>query len=317
LAKSLGYFRDEGFDVVLHESANLEANQMSVELAEGVRTVRSPMSAMELKKKKYFMGAVCPLGFHDALAKGMPLVQIGGLLANPNTLIMRKELAESLRKNLSAFKDLTIALNKNGPSAIDYTALFTNQLKANHVPYKTRWYTSFAETAEAVGRGEVAAALSTPPYDQEFVEKHPELTVFELRALYSRLPCCRQLVTREQLRDKKTRAKYVRFERAIIRAHKYYSEHKLETSEIVAKILKLNPATVRSIFSRPGYSLDPNPNLKGTMAFYNTLKGQIGKQEVQEAVDTSVYEEALLSLASATPADPYYKSAVREYRQTN
>lgn len=317
VAKSMGYFRDEGFDVRLHEAGTLEANQMSIAIAEGVGTVRAPASAVDIKRKKYFMGAVCPLGLHDAIAKNIPLVQIGGMLANPNTLIMRKELSEKMKKNLSAFEGKIVAKNQHGPSNIDYTDLFTNQLKANHVNYKEKFFGSFGATAEAVVRGEADAALSTPPYDQQIIDQHPELGIYQLSTLYSHLPCCRQLVTREQLRDKKTRDKYVRFERALIRAHKYYKENKAETSELVAKILKLPPTLVRQVFSRPGYDLDPNPNLKGSIAFYNTLKDSIGKQDVRESIDTSVYQEALLALSKENPVDDYYKSAVREYRLTN
>jgi NitT/TauT family transport system substrate-binding protein len=318
LAKYLGYFREEGFDVVLHEASNLEANQISVALGEGVGTVRAPAEATDIKKRKYFLGAVCPLGLHDALNKNIPLVQIGGMLENPNTLIVKKELAEKLKRNLSAFEGKTIARNRLNPSAVDYTDLFTNQLNARHIKYKEKLYGGFAETSEAVVRGEVDAALSVPPYDQMMVDKHPDtLAIYELRGLYSHLPCCRQLVMRSQLRDKKAREKYVKFEKALIRAHKYYRENKEETTRIVSKILRMQPSLVRSIFSRPGYDLDPNPNRKGSVAFYNTLKDHIGKQDINESVDTSVYEDALVSLAAANPNDEYFKAAIREYRLTN
>ncbi len=317
IAKAKGYFRDEGFDVRLHEADSMEANQVTLALAEGERTLRWPASGMDIKKRKYFVGAVCPYGLHDGLAKNLPLVQIGGMLASPNTMIMKKELAQAVQRNLSAFAGHSVARNKNAPSTLDYTMLFVNQLKSNHVPYTEKWYKSIAEAQEAVGRGEVDTAYSLPPYDQEFVNQHPQLAVYELRNLYSNMPCCRQLVMREQLKSKEGRAKLVRFERAMIRAHKFYREHKEESANLVAKLLKLDPAVVRAVFARPGFSLDPNPNTKGSIAFYNTMKDSIGKQDVREAIDTSVYEEALLALAKENHDDPYYGSAIREYKITN
>src|SRR5205823_5759516 len=143
----------------------------------------------------------------------------------------------------------SVARDKNGPSAMDYSLLFINQLKKHHIDYKEKWYPSRAEMQQALARGEVDAVISGPPYDQFFIENHPDLGIFELRNLYSNLPCCRQLITRDQLKDPKQRAKYVRFERALIRAHKYYKENKLEFAALVAKILKLNPGTVRAVFS--------------------------------------------------------------------
>src|SRR5262249_36274258 len=153
-----------------------------------------------------------------------------GMLANPNTLIMKKDLAAAVRKTLSAFAGKTIGRNKNGPSNIDYTDLFTQQLKANHIVFNEKWYPSWTAMNYGVVKGEADAALSTPPWDQEFINKHPDLTAFELRTLLPHMPCCRQLVTRAQLRDKKQREEYVRFERAVIRAHKYWRENKAEAT---------------------------------------------------------------------------------------
>jgi NitT/TauT family transport system substrate-binding protein len=230
---------------------------------------------------------------------------------------MKKELALRLRAGLAAFAGRTIGRNKTGPSAIDYTELFTGQLKAAKIPFREKWFPSWAAMEEAVARGEIDAALSTPPYDQMFLDSHPGLAIYELRNLYARMPCCRQLVTRDQLRNPKMREKYVRFERALIQAARYYRTHKPETCNLLAKLLDLKPEVVREVFNRPGYELDPNPNLKGSIAFYNALKSSIGTQDVSEAVDTSIYEDALTSLVKQSPADDYYRSALKEFKLTN
>ena len=263
------------------------------------------------------MGAVCPYGFHEALAKNIPLVQIGGMVEMPSTIIMKGELAKAVQANIRAFEGHSIGRLKNPPTLIDYTNFFINVLKSANVKYVEKYYPSWAAMQEAVAKGELDATLSTPPYDQEFVDRHPDLGIFELRSVYSNMPCCRQLVTRDQLKDKKMREKYVKFERALIRAHKYYKEHKPETADIVARFIKVRPQVVRQVFLRPGYTLDPNPNVKGAMAFYKTLKDNIGKQDVRESVDTSVYEDALLSLSRENRNDDYYRVAVQEYRETN
>ena len=79
----------------------------------------------------------------------------------------------------------------------------------------------------------------------------------------------------------------------------------------------MDPTIVRAVFSRPGYDLSPNPNMKGSIAFYNTMQKSVGKQDVRESIDTSVYEEALLTLSGQNPTEPYFKNAVREYKLTN
>ena len=110
----------------------------------------------------------------------------------------------------------------------------------------------------------------------------------------------------------------MRFERVIIRAHKFYRENRAETVDLVAKLLNMKVSVVRAVFSRPGYTLDPNPNTKGTIAFAESLRSTIkGKQDVRESVDTSVYEEALLTLAKENESDEYFRQQLRAYKSTN
>jgi hypothetical protein len=47
------------------------------------------------------------------------------------------------------------------------------------------------------------------------------------------------------------------------------------------------------------------------------MEEKIGKQDVKEAVDTSIYEEALFSLSKENPSDEYYRGAIKEFRLTN
>jgi len=320
LAKQLGYFEGEGLDVRLHNSNRIEASQISLALAESSAILgksAGSVEASQLGKRKYFMGAVCPYGLHEELAKNVPLVQIGSMLQEPITLVMKKDLAEKLKRDLGAFAGRSVGKQQDMPSAIDYMELFTHVLENRKVKYSSKIYKDRNALEAAFYRGEVDAIASTPPYDVNILEHDPSLGVFELRSLYPQMTCCRQVVTREQLRDKKTRNQYVRFERAVIRAHKYYKEHLLEASELVAKNLQMKPAVVRQIFLRPAYTLDPNPNTKGSIAFYDVIKGDVGKQDFREAVDTSVYEEALFSLAKANPKDEYFVRAVRDYKLTN
>lgn len=324
IAKAKGYFAEEGLDVRLHSGTDMEASELSVLLAETPeskmalgRTGGGVEHADALKKHKYFMGAICPYGFHEGLGKGLPLVQIGGVLAQSMTILMKKDLADKVKRNLGAFAGHTIGRWSGGPTDIDYVLMFVGALKKQNVPYKLKEYPHWEQLDQALGKGEIDAIPSGPPYDTAFLEKHPDLGMFELRTLYPDMSCCRQVVTREQLRDKTLRDKYVRFERALIKAHRFYREHLLEASELVAKVLQMKPGVVRDIFLRPGYSLDPNPNSKGAIAFYKALERQIGKQDVKEAIDTSIYEEALLSLAKENASEQYYARAIKDYKLTN
>jgi outer membrane protein OmpA-like peptidoglycan-associated protein len=321
LAKQLGYFEEEGLDVRLHNSSRMEASQLSLALAESNQIIGKSAGAVEtrefMKNKKYFMGAVCPYGLHEELAKNVPLVQIGSLLQEPITLVLKRDLADKLKHDLNAFAGHSVGRARVDNSAIDYMELFTSVLTQRHIKFETKWIKNRAELEDSLLRGDFDAMVSTPPYDQLLLERDPTMGIFELRSLYPHISCCRQVVMRDQLRDKKMRDKYVRFERAVIRAHKFYKEHLLEACDVVAKVLQMSPSVVRKIYLRPGYSLDPNPNTKGSLAFYDTIKESVGKQDFREALDTSIYEEALFALAKASPDEEYFKRAVRDYRLTN
>jgi hemoglobin len=319
LAKRLKFFQDEGFDVRLHESS-LEANQMAIQMAEGKMNVRTVgvVSADEMKKPKYFLGAICPYGLHDALSKKLPVVQIGSMLTQTYTAIMKKALADAAKKDLNALSGKTIARLKYKSTDIDYALILITALKERNISFNEKWFTSDADAQTAVFKGEVDAAVALPPGDLALVDSHPGFAMFDLYSLYPEMPCCRQLVTRDHLKDKKTRDKYVRFERALIRAHQYFRENLPESVNIISSQLAMDPSYVRRVFLRNGFDLDPNPNTKGAMAFYNTIKKELpGPQDVRESVDTSVYEEALLSLAKENPDKPYFKEAIQKYRSRN
>jgi ABC-type nitrate/sulfonate/bicarbonate transport system substrate-binding protein len=125
------------------------------------------------------------------------------------------------------------------------------------------------------------------------------------------------VVTRDNL--KKNRGQYVKFERAVIRAEEYLAEHPTESFELVAKFLNIPTERVRSFFHRPGFSLYANPNTKGAVAFANIMRTRLGSEkvgDVQESMDTSVYEDALLGLIKDEPKNKVLTAMLAKYRRT-
>ena len=47
------------------------------------------------------------------------------------------------------------------------------------------------------------------------------------------------------------------------------------------------------------------------------LGDAIGKQDVRESIDTSVYEDALAGLVKENPGNEFYARAVQRFRATN
>lgn len=320
LAKQTGLFEQEGLNVRLHES-QLEANEIATQLG-GSKGGKALFDTKELKDKKFFVGAVCAYGFHDGLAKKLPLVEIGSMVNNMNTMLMKKELLADLKKDLRNFKGHTIARIKDLPTRVDPAFLFTDKLASvglkEDQDYKVKWYTSWGDTFDAVIKGEVDTAVCLAPMDAEIVEKHPDIGLLYVRELYPFMPCCRQVVTRDNLR--KHRDQYIHFERAVIRAHRFYVEHPDESVKILAKFLGIREALVREALVAKGFTLTPDPMFKGAQAFRKTMLS-LGQKSIggdlRESVDTSIYEDALLSLQKENPSDGYFAKMVETYRRAN
>ena len=135
------------------------------------------------------------------------------------------------------------------------------------------------------------------------------------------MPCCRQVVLRENLRNPKIRAQYVRFERAIIRAYQFTALHPDETAKLIAGVLKVSQDVVFSVLRRPGFRFDPNPNVVGAVAFYDAMKSSVPKgalgTDVRESIDTSVYKEALVSMIEKEPENKFLKTAYAQFQKTS
>ncbi len=337
VAKKLGYFAAEGLDVRLHESV-LEANEMSSQIADSIgvsktdhlakemgKRVVGKTAATQVKSRKYFLGAVCPYGFHEGLAKNLPLVEIGGIVDQAGTMIGKKELVEDIKKNLKSFRGHSIAKIKNGATDIDVTYLFIDRLKEaglkEGVDFTYKYYSTWDEMHAEHAAGHVDLMVGWNPFDEEYIKKYPQFSLLQLRSLYAYMPCCRQVVLRENLRNPKIRAQYVRFERAIIRAYEYTVLHPDDTARVIAGVLKVSQDVVFSVLRRPGFRFDPNPNVVGAVAFYDAMKGSVPKSslgtDVRESIDTSVYKEALISLIEKEPDNKFLKSAYANFQKTS
>jgi ABC-type nitrate/sulfonate/bicarbonate transport system substrate-binding protein len=307
--------------VRLHES-KLSSNENMIKLADNVGMVKSvvPQYANEVKNRKYFLGAVCPTGFHEGLSKNLPFVSIGSMLTIPDTIIMKKGLVDSTLKDLKSFRG-SIGIRKSYSTEFDPAFFFIDRLKEaglkEGTDYKIVLFPTKEDTYKAVLDGTITATMGYPPDDTEVIKGHSEFGILPVAALNLNMPCCRQVVNRDNL--KRDRGKYVRFERAVLRAQRYVIEHPQESIEILSKFLGVPLAEVRAHFQRRGFTLTANPNVRGAVAYSNVIKKRLGPTkvgDVREAVDTSVYEEAIASLVKEDPSSPVYKSMLDTYNKT-
>lgn len=323
VAKQKGFFEQEGFDVDLVET-DQDARQIAkrVGVAEGVENA----SALERGQKTYAAGAVCGFATHEAMAKGDPIVDIGSMVMLPETLLMKKPTAEAIDKDIRAFKGLKIGDTTYGVGehAFKYNNVLRVQLEKvglkDETDFFIKEYKDPSKEFEALAAGQLDVAKVFPPADIEFIKTHPEYVRVPFAKFFPYLPCCRQVVTRSQLKG--NRDKYVRLLRASIRAHKFVIEHPVEAAAIIGKWLHMPASQVRSSIMSAYVTLTPDPMRKGVELYQRTNdRFTKTKTSTAEFIDTSLYKDALYGLAGEDKDDPrskgYYGTMITRFKANN
>jgi NitT/TauT family transport system substrate-binding protein len=327
IAKGKGFFEQEGFDAKLQET-DADARVLAKEVIGSTGGLGGSQSthALESGQKKYFAGAICGFATHEAMARGEPIVDIGSMIMIPETLVMRKELAAALDKDLRAFKSKKMGDITYGAGEHDFK--YSNVLKVElekvglkeKTDYSITEYPDFDKVFADLLAKKIDVAKGFPPTDVDFVKAHPEFVRVPFAKFFPYLPCCRQVVTRSQL--KQNREKYVRLLRASIRAHEFTVEHPQEAAELLSRELKTPPEVIRQAVMSAYVSLTPDPMKKGVELYQRTNDRYTGTHTATaEYVDTSLYRDALLSLAAEAQSDPkrkpYFDTMIGQFKQND
>lgn len=323
VAKQKGFFAEEGFDAEL-----VETDEDARDIAKKVNSVSSGVQttgALEHGQKKFAAGAVCGFATHEAMAHGDPIVDIGSMVMIPETLLMKKETAAAIDKDMKAFKGLKIGDTVYGSGTHDfkYNNVLRVQLERvglhDNQDFNIVEYKDLNKEYEALATGKLDVAKVFPPSDVEFTKAHPEFVRVPFAKFFPYLPCCRQVITRSQLKNNRT--KYVRMLRATIRAHEFTIEHPREAAEIIGKWLKIPASIVRSSIMSAYVTLTPDPMRKGVELYQRTNDKYTGtKTSVAEYIDTSLYRDALVSLAQENKdagATGYYNTMLARFKANN
>lgn len=323
IAKQKGFFEQEGFDVDLEET-DQDARQIAkrVGVAEGVENA----SALERGQKRYAAGAVCGFATHEAMAHGDPIVDIGSMVMLPETLLMKKDVAAAIDKDIRAFKGLKIGDTTYGAGEHEfkYNNVLRVQLEKvglkDETDFSIKEYKDPSKEFEALAAGQLDVAKVFPPADIDFIKTHPEYVRVPFAKFFPYLPCCRQVVTRSQLKG--NREKYVRLLKASILAHKFVIEHPTEAAELIGKWLHIPAAQVRSSIMSAYVTLTPDPMRKGVELYQRTNdKYTKTKTSTAEFIDTSLYRDALYGLADEDQNDPrakgYYGTMITRFKANN
>jgi NitT/TauT family transport system substrate-binding protein len=295
VAQEQGFFKKEGLDVELVEFQNS---------ADGINAVIAG------KLDVGTFGTTAPLLFYS---KGSDIKIIGGVMGQDAALVVKPELAGSIRSinDLKGKKVATVRLASGD-------AVLRGALKDAKINWKSDLQIFELKNPpaviEAVKSGQVDAGLVWGPHDLRAEQQGLKIVV-RSGDLSPGHPCCRVIVTGNKLKETAT---LERFLRAVLQAEKYATEHRKETIDAIAKYIKLDRAILEKGYYSPNLEQRSDPNVKGVEKFWLSMIGSEfieGKRPLAPIFELSLYQKALESLIKENPKDAFYQARLKEFKE--
>jgi len=224
IAKEKGYFEQEGLDVQLFLFTNS---------GEGMNAITSG------KLDAGTFGTAPPLLF---ISKGVDITIFGGQMSEGHGLVAKPEKAEQF-KDLKNYKGKTIATVRLQTGDV----VFRGGLHHAGIDWKKdvtiKELDSPGAVLEAVKKGSVDAGILWPPF-LTLAEEQGLKVALRSGDVLPNHTCCRQVALTTKL--KADEADYVKFERALIRAHAFYKAYPDETVEITSKYVKIDKGILKT-----------------------------------------------------------------------
>lgn len=295
VAKEQGLFAQEGLDVELIEFVNS---------ADGLNAVVAG------KLDIGAFGTTAPLAH---IAKGTDLRIVGGIMGEDASLIATAEKAGQIK----AVADL-----KGKKVATVRMATGDAVLRGALADAKVDWKSDVQifelknppAVIEAVKSGQVDAGVVWGPHDLRAEDQGLKI-VIRSSDLQPGHPCCRLVVTRKNYDDKETWSKFLR---AILRAERFAAQNRKETIDAIQKYVKLDRDLLERGYYQAHLDQQSDPNVRGVKTFWTIMQNSgfvDSNADITGYIDVALYKQALDSLATEEPQEPFWKQRQRDFQQ--
>jgi NitT/TauT family transport system substrate-binding protein len=175
-----------------------------------------------------------------------------------------------------------------------------------------------ATSVMALSKGEVDLAVIGAPFREAAKNQGMEI-VYHVDEIAPNYVCCRITTLKENLVE--NRQHYIDYFKAQIRAYKIFKTDEKKALDYAEKYFTIDRDILQKELYEIGHiSLNPDPSVNSLKELYNRLK-LIGvansNLDLDEYIDLSVYEEALDSIISENPNDPFYQEMKQYYLENN
>ena len=295
VAKEEGFFDEEGLDVTLTQLTS------STEL---VNSLESD------KLDAILLGAFGGMAFQSS---GHDITYFGGAMTNGHGYIIKPEKAEGFeRGDVNMLKGKNVAVTKNSTDDLELQILLKDKgIEIGEGPDKVNivYFDSQKDSYAALLNDNIDATHVYSPYASLGQRQGYSLVYYDVDFdIFENIPCCRQTAKTEKLKtDKDT---FVSFERAMIKAYKFYQENEAETIEDVKKYINIEEDDIKVEVYGGFSSSNPDPDRLATINVKDRAVdvGIYKDFDIESHINTEIYDEALSSILKESPDDAVYKS---------
>lgn len=298
IAKEEGFWTKEGLNVELYQFAK-GPDAYNALFGNKIDTVGA--------------GTGAPATF---IAKGAAITIIGGLMSEGQLVVAKPENSKELSdlKKWKGKKIATIAMSSGD-------TVYRAALSRTGVDWKKdvtfQELSSPAAILEAVESGKADGGIVWIPFEILAQKQGLAIASYSYQ-YYDNHPCCRIVLKTETLNE--DRDTYVKFEKGLIKAYKFFSERQNESVDDVQKYVNVDKETIRQSTWNNYFYASPDPNKKGVVEYYQQMKdsGYINTSvKVEDHIDSTVYKQALDELIKENPNDQFYQNLLSEYKKMN
>lgn len=287
IANDLGYFAEENID------AELSLFKSS---SEGVAALMSD---------KIDVGTFGTTAELSLIANDADITVFGGQMSQGSGIVALADRVEEFR-DFKDYKGKTLGLVRMSTGDVVFRkGLIDAGLEINKDVTIVE-LDSAATVIEAVKKGEVDAGGVWIPHI-----KNSELQGLKMAMLSGQVmemhPCARQAAMTDNLVE--NQEVYERFNRAIIRAYKFYLKNQEETVDIMLNYIKIDRDILMSDSYDGNFSPNPNPGKEKTIEFWEAMKeiGYIESEvDFEKHVNEEIYINALNSILKENPDEAVY-----------
>ena len=298
IAKEEGFFDEENIDATLVECKS--GKQLVAGLENG-------------KLQVAFIGSVPTL---SSIAAGHEISIFGGAMSNGHGYVINSSYTKGLETwDASILKGRTVAVPRTTIQELELyvvceeLGMTCGEDAANDV--RVVYYESQQKAYEAFSKGKTDACSTYSPYMSiAKAEGHSVVFACGGEELFENQPCCRVVAPDADLAINP--ARYVAFERALIKAYAFYKDPDNEKKVVndIKAYVDIPKRLIRQEVFSPGYcDSSPDPDKRATAKVKERALrvGCVSSDfDLDAHFNTELYAQALDSLMEEEPSNEYY-----------